>query len=210
MKRSAMISICVIMAISPVVLAEAESATTEMDLAERVAQLEQRVTRLEQGVVPRVEESSVHNDPPTLRERFRARIEQDRAKYSDQELSEIESLYQVANRQWNSPEARESLRTLVEKYGQANRTGCAIMYLGQMTEGDDREKYLKKAISDFSDCFYGDGVQVGAYARFYLAHHYLRSGKETEAQALFDEIRNDYPDAIDHKGRRLAEMMQRD
>lgn len=207
MKRSAMMSICLLLAMGRVVLAEPPA--TEPDLAARVAQLEQRVARLEQGVAPRAEESAVHGDRPPLRERFRARIEQDRAKYNDQELSEIEKLYQVANRQWNSPEARESLRTLVEKYGQANRTGCAIMYLGQMTEDDEREKYLKKAISDFSDCFYGDGVQVGAYARFYLAYHYQRSGKDEEAQALFDEIRRDYPDAVDHKGRLLVEQIKR-
>jgi len=104
-------------------------------------------------------------------------MQRDARTFSAQELQEIESLYQVANQKWQSPEARDSLKTLVEKYKKANRTGCAILYLGQMSPGQEQIAYFKQAIADHSDCFYGDGVQVGAFARFLLGQTYLKSGK---------------------------------
>lgn len=140
-----------------------------------------------------------------LKAGIRRRTAEDRKNYTVEQLREIESLYQVANQKFNTPEAKESLKTLIEKYPKANRTGCAVQYMGQMCSGEEREKYLKLAIKDFGDCFYGSGVQVGAYARFYLASHYKQKGMEKEAQALFDEIRKDYPDAVSHKGRRIVD-----
>ena len=154
-----------------------------------------------------LKEFQAKNRAANLRKRFEARLEQDRKTYTQQELKEIESLYQIANSQWNSPEAQESLKKLVDKYAKANRTSCALLYLGQMASGEEKEKYPKKAIDEFSDCWYGDGVQVGAYARFYLANYYQDSGKKTEAAALFNEIRKNYPDAVDHKGRLLADLI---
>jgi tetratricopeptide (TPR) repeat protein len=113
----------------------------------------------------------------------------------------------VANKQWQSEEAQESLKTLVEKYKKANRTGCAILYLGQMSQGDEQIAYLKQAIKDHSDCFYGDGAQVGALARLFLARAYLNSGNDKKAKPLFEEIRKNYPDAIDHNGNLLVEQL---
>ena len=141
---------------------------------QRLAELTERIQKLEDRVLA-LEQRAPTNQPvagPSLRDRFRARMAQDRATYSEAQLGEIEQLYQVANRQWNSPEAQSSLRKLVETYGQANRTGCALLYLGQMSDGADKERYLNQAANDFADCWYGDGVQVGAYARFYLANYY--------------------------------------
>lgn len=189
---------------SAATLRAAESKDSRVQaLEERVRQLEDRVKQLEKAAPAETGGTSIANRA-TLRERFVARGEQDRAAYTAEERGEIERLYQVANRQWRSPEARASLKTLIEKFPKANRTGCALLYLGQMAEAAEREDYLKRAIADFGDCMYGDGVQVGAYARLYLGHQYLEAGKKTEAAALFDEIRRDYPDAVDHKGRPLA------
>ena len=176
---------------------------------QRLAELMERIQKLEDRVLA-LEQRAPTNPPvagPSLRDRFRARMAQDRATYSEAQLREIEQLYQVANQQWNSPEAQSSLRTLVETYGQANRTGCALLYLGQMSDGADKERYLKQAASDFADCWYGDGVQVGAYARFYLANYNQENGKTAEAARLYAEIRQRYPDAVNHKGRRLSELM---
>ncbi len=177
------------------------------ELVEKVRQLDQRVQALETlAGTPKAE-------PPAqtagLRERAQKRFEQDRATYSHEERREIESLYQVANKQWNSPEAQESLKKLIEKYTKASRTGCALLYLGQMSSGEDKEKYLKKAMNEFPDCYYGNGVQVGAYARFQLAYYYQDLGRKEEAAALFEEIRKEYPDAVNHKGRLLSEIMPR-
>jgi len=65
------------------------------------------------------------------------------------------------------------------------------------------------AVREFGDCYYGSGVQVGAYARFYLGRHYLSKGLTKEAEALFDEIRRDYPDAVNHQGQLLADALPR-
>jgi len=138
---------------------------------------------------------------------IRARYEEDRKTYSGEQLREIEQLYQAANRDLKSPEAKKHLSTLIEKYPKANRTGCAVQYMGQMSTGAEKEKYLRMAIKDFGDCYYGSGVQVGAYARLYLAYYYKDLGKEKEAKALFDEIRKDFPDAVNHKGKPLVGML---
>jgi tetratricopeptide (TPR) repeat protein len=183
--------------------AEAGTDPSNAALAERLQALEARVQALEQ----RVPGAPVAG--PSLRDRFQARMAKDRATYTEAQLGEIEELYQVANRQWNSPEAQSSLKKLVESYGQANRTGCAILYLGQMSDGADKERYLKQAAADFADCWYGDGVQVGAYARFYLANYYQDRGDKAEAARLYAEIRQLYPDAVNHKGRLLSEIMPR-
>lgn len=191
----------------PVLLgADAQDARIQ-ELTDKVQQLDNRVRQLEQLVLPMQSELQAKSRAASLRKRFEARMEQDRKTYTPEEQTEIESLYQIANKQWDSAEAKESLKKLTEKYAKANRTGCALLYLGQMTTGEEKERYLKRAIADFGDCWYGDGVQVGACGRFYLAAHYQESGKRVEASALFAEIRKDYPDAIDHKGRLLADAM---
>ncbi len=137
----------------------------------------------------------------------RRRMQRDARAFSQQQRSEIESLYQVANQRWRTQQARDVLKTLVEKYKKANRTGCAILYLGQMSSGDEQIAYFKQAIADHSDCFYGDGVQVGAFARFLLGQVYLDSGKTELAKKLFDEIRRKYPDSVDHRGESLVAQL---
>ena len=178
-------------------------------LTERVRALEERVARLEQPATVQRDDSAASGPSTDLRTRVRQRLERDRTLYSQDQLQDIERLYQVANKQWNSPEAKESLKQLIEKYPKANRTGCALQYLGQMSSGPEKEQYLRQAMNDFGDCYYGSGVQVGAYARLYLAYHYQQIGKTRDAEALFNEIRKDYPDAVNHKGRLLKDIMPR-
>jgi TolA-binding protein len=137
----------------------------------------------------------------------RERMREDSTVYSRTQLREIETLYQVANRKWRSQEGKDSLRKMITKYDKANRTGCALLYLGQMSKGQEREEYLKKAINGFSDCFYGNGVQVGAYARYFLAYYYKENGHKAEAEEMFREITSKYPNAVNHKGRFLADLI---
>ena len=100
------------------------------------------------------------------------------------------------------------MKKVISKYSRSNRAGCAMLYLGQFhKDGKNNEYYLKKAINKYDDCFYGDGVQVGAYARYYLAILYLREGKKEEAKALFKQIKAKYPNAIDHRGKSLASQI---
>jgi len=136
---------------------------------------------------------------------------QERTPESD-ELKEIESLYQVANKNWKTDKekgtdrkkGKASLKELLSKYDKANRTGCALLYLGQMSNGEEREKYLKQAIEGFSDSYYGNGVQVGAYARYYLAYYYKETGDKKKAETICDEINKDYPNAVTHSGKPLS------
>jgi hypothetical protein len=136
-----------------------------------------------------------------------ARMAQDRANFSAEELAEMESLTATADEQFGSERAWKAMKTLVAKYTNANRTGCALLYLGQMSRDEEKISYFKQAIADYSDCFYGDGVQVGAFARFLLGQAYLHNGEAAKATALFDEIRTSYPDSIDHSGRSLLPLL---
>ena len=130
----------------------------------------------------------------------RERAKQDQKKYTKEQLQECENLYQVANKNWRTPEAVATLKVMVEKYPDVNRTGCAVLYLAQMSTGKDRETRLQQAIDKFSDCMYFNGVQVGALSRFYLAADRWKAGDKEAAQKLFDQIKADYPDAITHGG----------
>jgi predicted Zn-dependent protease len=179
------------------------SADEVADLKARVTALEKRCEDLEKKLTTLLARSQSEG-PAAPRAKARERMRRDAETFTPQQLREIESLYQVANQNWQTETARKSLRKLVEKYTKANRTGCAVLYLGQMSEGDAQISYLKRAIADHSDCFYGDGVQVGAFARLLLAQVYLKNNAPEKAQPLLDEIRKNYPDAIDHDGRPLA------
>jgi uncharacterized small protein (DUF1192 family) len=194
-------------------LITSHSASKVEKLERRIANLERTVNRLEAQVAKMSQADTAKKEllanKSKQRNKARARFQQDYKTYSRSQRREIEKLYQVANRKWKTPEARKSLEELIAKYGKANRTGCAILYLGQMSKGNEQLHYLKLAISDYSDCFYGNGVQVGAYARFYLACRYYREGKKAEARKLFQEISNKYPDAIDHRGNKLAAAISR-
>ena len=138
----------------------------------------------------------------------KARMRQDNRRFSKDQVAEAEELYQVANKNWRSPEAATSLKTMIEKFPEMNRTGCAVLYLGQWSAGEQREQYLKRAIDKHSDCFYGNGVQVGGFARYLLGHYYREQGKTAEADKLFNEIRKNYPEAITHRGDLLVAVLR--
>ena len=91
-------------------------------------------------------------DPPPAREpvpqaerdklvaRAKERARRDTKKYSREQLQEAEQLYQVANKNWRTVEAKVSLEKMVQKYPDINRTGCAVLYLAQYSRGEAREK----------------------------------------------------------------------
>jgi cyclic lactone autoinducer peptide len=147
---------------------------------------------------------ATNSSQQSLRERFVNRTAQDQEKYTPQQLHDAEQLYLVANQRWGTAEAKESLQTMIREYPDINRTGCAVLYLAQMSQGDERARYLQDCIDKYNDCFYGDGVQVGAYARFLLAGDCQSRGETGKAGALFDEIKTQYAGAIDHQGNLLV------
>lgn len=163
----------VIIALAPCVAFADESAQVAA-LKRQVAELDRRVSELEK----KASRGEVTPDEARAARRamFTQRMAQDQKKYTSEQLREAEQLYQVANKDWRSAEAKASLQTMIEKYPDVNRTGCAVLYLGQMSEGADREKYLTQAAEKHADSMYGDGVVVGAFARYYLGQHYAKAG----------------------------------
>lgn len=177
------------------------------ELRSRVQKLEARLAELEKQLGPLLAKTGADQERAKLTAKAHDRMRQDLQTHTAEQIGQAEALYQVANKNWRTPEARASLRKMIYQFPRLNRTGCALLYLGQMSEGDEKEKLLKEAIDAHGDCFYGDGVQVGPFARFLLAVYY-RDKKETDkAKALFEEVRRDSPEAIDHKGKRLVEQI---
>ena len=144
-----------------------------------------------------------------LRARAQARFRRDREVFTAQEFRDLETLYQAANRDIHAPGGMDLLLQVVSKYPKSNRAGCAILYLAQISSGSERESFLKRAIAEHGDDWYGNGVQVGALARVHLAGHYTDTNRRDEAVALAEEVRKSFPDAVDHSGGSLIEMLQR-
>ena len=170
----------------------------------------QKVSQQEKQLKPVIAQQNAQARQSTLRAKFDQKMAQDQQKYSRQQLSDAEQLYQVANQKWGTLEASNNLQTMIQKYPDINRTGCAVLYVAQMSKGDERAGYLQDCINKYNDCFYGDGVQVGVYARFQLAQEYRANGKRAKADALFNEIKSKYPDAVDHSGNLLVNLIKAD
>ena len=174
----------------------------------KIKELEQRIEKLEKAMKPILVQQKAKGAAKKLQIEARTRMKKDIETYSQEELRKIESLYQSRGYKWGSRQKNNNLRLLISTYPKSNRAGCAMLYLGQSSKGKIQEDYLKQAIEKYSDCFYGNGVQVGPYAKFYLAMVYKRSGKKDQATALFDEIKTESPDAIDHRQRNLVSMIK--
>lgn len=200
-------------------------AQEAQDKDEQIRVLKARIAELEAQLVaatqPGGPQSAATADKPALEDASRAerdaliakarqRARKDAGKYKPEEMAEAESLYQTANKDWRSPEAIVALKQMIEKYPDVNRTGCAVLYLGQMSQGETREEYLKRAVDNHSDSFYFNGVQVGPLARLYLAGHYKETGRPEEAKKLFTEVLMKYPDAITHSGKKLAPIAKQE
>ncbi len=137
----------------------------------------------------------------------REKMGADSKEYRQKEFAELEELYQKGNANPRTPENQVFLKQVVEKFPKSNRAGCAALYLGRYTKGDEQEKYLELAIEKFSGSYYLDGTNVGGYARFVLGMIQHQAGKQSAAKKLFEELRRDYADTTDHGGRLLVENL---
>ncbi len=169
-----------------------------------------KVSQLEKLMAPVKAQQAAQARQAAFRAKFDQKMAQDQQKYSQQQLSDAEQLYQIANRKFGTLEASNSLQTMIQKYPDIDRTGCAVLYVAQMSQGEDRARYLQDCIDKYNDCFYGDGVQVGVYARFLLAQDNRSKGERAKADALFNEIKSKYPDAVDHGGNLLVDSIKAD
>jgi hypothetical protein len=167
-----------------------------------------KVNQLEKLMTPVKAQQAAQARQAALRVKFDQKMAQDQQKYSQQQLNDAEQLYQIANRKFGTLEASNSLQTMIQKYPDIDRTGCAVLYVAQMSQGEDRARYLQDCIDKYNDCFYGDGVQVGVYARFLLAQDCRKNGERAKADALINEIKSKYPDAVDHGGNLLVDSIK--
>lgn len=144
-----------------------------------------------------------------LKSAANSRMRENRAEYDREKQQQIEELHPIANASWKTDrvKAKLAVENLVAKYKKANRTGCAMLYLGQLSKGDERGEYLETAIKDFSDCYYGDGVQVGGFARYLRILNLRAVGKKDDAEKLEKELRKKHPKAISHSGVLLKELI---
>ncbi|MBT8045991.1 MAG: hypothetical protein KJN67_02380 [Pontiella sp.] len=187
------------------------AATVHADesvLLQRIVALETRVAELEEKLAPVLEEERVKAVADQQRAIARERMLMDAEFLIRHDLNLIEKAYLAAEQDWKTEEAKKAVAFLTEKYPAANRTGCAVLALAQASEGAEQLRLLQRAIEKHNSCFYPNGVQVGAYARLYLGMRYKRDGKNDAAKKLFDELRTDYPDAIDHKGQLLTSHLE--
>lgn len=194
------------LAASAPVLAQT-NADEVAQLKQRVAQLEKQVQEISEVVAPLKEQLAADKRRQALRAQFEKKMTQDQQKYTSAQLGEAEQLYQVANRKWGTPKAAQSLQTMIEKYPDINRTGCAVLYVAQNSKGEARTRYLQQCIEKHDNCFYGDGVQVGPYARLMLAEDYQAKGDTKKAAELYREIQTKYPEAVDHNGKLLVDVI---
>ena len=172
------------------------------------AALEERISEMEKILQPLQTQAEQQARQRAYRERFDRRRELDLKKYTREQLTEAENMYAAAESKWNSPEYSESVKQMVQKFPDANRAGCLLLEFAQNTTGPDSEKCFKDCIEKYNDCYYGDGVQVGAFARFWLADHYSKTNENEKAAALYKEIKDNYSDAIDHNGQLLITLIK--
>jgi hypothetical protein len=158
--------------------------------------------------VPVVPASSPGASLDQLRATAQARMRRDLDTFTREQLQEIEQLYQAANQNLRAPESRGRLQELIEKYPASNRAGCAALYLAQMSGEADQEVLLKQAIERHPDAWYGDGTQVGPMARAFLASLYHRQKRQEEAVATARALAKEAPDSVDHRGRRIVDVLR--
>ncbi len=172
----------------------------------RIRDLEGRVERLERfNASPRLQDIV-----RKMEQAARARAMQDSIKYNPAYIKKAEALYFKASRlmRSNEPEALRLLDSLVTAYPQLNRAGCAQLYRAQLAEGAEKERLLNDCIDRFGDCYYFDGAQVGPLAMFKLGQYYIKEGKEDETRKLYERIKKEHPEAIDHSNQLLIDQLR--
>lgn len=205
MKKSAIATLLSVMLIITV----SAQNKTDSDLQKRVAELEKKVAELEKIVEPIKQQEMAMKQLQALRQKAFERARLDLKKYPKEKIQAIEKEYQEISRKLGTPEGKKMLAEFIKTYPDINRTGCALLYLANISTGEEADKLYQEAIAK-GDCWYFDGVQVGAYARFLLGINLWKAGKKKEAEVLFNEIRKNYPDAISHRGKLLTSMIPKE
>lgn len=180
--------ICLAIALPSYRVVEAQSE------AARIKELEKRVADLEQQLKAKSRLEALR-ERAIQRAHERARAEERR--FSAEQLREIERLYQEAKRADTGEGLARGFQPLLDRFPSANRTGCAILLMARVTQGEAREALLKRAIREHGDACFLDGTNVGGVARLMLAQDAGAAGRADEARRLRDEIAKGFSNELD-------------
>lgn len=130
-----------------------------------------------------------------LQKKARERIADDARYYSSEEREEIIKLYTS----WKSKKSKEReaiVLTLQRRFPRANLTGCITFRMALSSSRSRQIKLLQQVIKNYNDSWYGNGVQIGPLARYYLIIMLMQDGKKAEAKKYRDELETSYPNAL--------------
>jgi len=117
-----------------------------------------------------------------------------------------EGLYREGSRlqkEGNPQDALTAWRALIDRFPDSNRAGCAAIYMGQQQlaskDYSEAEKSFSLAAEKFGHHKYGDGVEVGGYAYFFLASVYCDTEQYGKAAESLKALVAKYPYASGHR-----------
>src|ERR1017187_3184058 len=160
MRNSMMVGILILAVAASSPLSAQTNADDVAQLKQRVAQLENQVQEISKLLEPIKAQQARDSRRKALRGKFEEKMAQDREKRGAEQLREAEELMRVADQKWGSPEANESLQTIIKKYPDINRAGCAILYLAQKSQGDERVKYLRIVLRNTTTACMGTAFRL--------------------------------------------------
>lgn len=141
-----------------------------------------------------------------MTQKWKERAARDKEYYSDEELKEARRLFNTTrSNESEIHDVRHAVNELLEKFPKSIFAGVALFRLALRDETgpDETEEILLRVILEFSDSFMGPN-QIGSAARWRLAELYRQQDKERLADRLEDEIIEQYPDAVDFRGKSLV------
>jgi len=122
------------------------------------------------------------------------------------EAATPEGLYREGRNLWQQGKTEAALTTwrlLIEKFPEHRRAGCSAVYMGQMQlSNKDYEGALESlslAAEKFGHHKYGNGVEVGGYALFFLASAYCETEDYGKATESLRDLVSKYPYASGHR-----------
>lgn len=137
-------------------------------------------------------------------ERAKTQDENDEKLYSRDQIRMMRPTISAAGK--DNPEGEKALRLILSKYPKASFVGCALFrHAMDCQKSQDKVKYLKMVLKDYEDVVLHNGVQLGAFARYFLSKEALKSGDRAKSQRLMAEIKDKFPNAFDGRWNRLGE-----
>ena len=117
-----------------------------------------------------------------------------------------EGLYREGSRLQKEGKPKDALtawRTLTDRFPDSNRAGCAAIYMGQQQLADKdysgAEESFSLAAKKFGHHKYGNGVEVGGYAYFFLTSVYCDTEQYDKAAESLKALVEKYPYASGHR-----------